>query len=252
MLGGTFVGVAVQRWLPDRHRTRDTVESIRLVITILVTFAALVLGLLVSSAKAEFDLHTNELRRFGIDLIELDARLREYGPEAGPMRVLLRRYTAAAIADTWPGEALPGGSYPVHLNPVLRGSIESGELSRMLTRLEEMVQGIEPASPLQGRIAARLRDRMLATTEQRWVLVEGAHPTISWPFLALLMLWLVVIFMIFGLSSPRNGLIYVVILLSAVSVSSSLYLILDLDSPLSGPLRVSSQPMRDALQHMDQ
>lgn len=95
---------------------------------------------------------------------------------------------------------------------------------------------------------------MQATLQQRWMLIETAHPTISWPFLALplLMLWLLIIFAIFGLTSPGNSLIRVVILLSAISVTSSLYLILDLDTPFGGILAVSSQPLRDALANMDQ
>jgi uncharacterized membrane protein len=177
LLIASNVGLFLQRWMREHHRSRNTIDSVRLVITMLVTFAALVLGLLVTASKNSFDEHTQVVRHFGTRLIELDFRLREYGPQADPIRAVLRRYTAA---------------------------------------------------------------------------IEGALPTISSSFLLLLMLWLVIIFVTFGLASPRNGVIQVVILLSALSVASSLYLIVDLDSPFGGLLWVSSQPMRDALMHMDQ
>jgi len=63
---------------------------------------------------------------------------------------------------------------------------------------------------------------------------------------------LVIVFFMFGIIAPRNSLIYISILLASLSISSTLFVILDLDTPLSGLIRVSSQPLRDALMHMDE
>src|SRR5580698_8948911 len=100
----TVAGFRLRRVLAERHFNRDTLDSMRLVITMLVTFAALVLGLLTSSVKARFDRQTDVMRSYGINLIELDQGLRDYGPDADPARALVRSYTAAAIFDTWPDE----------------------------------------------------------------------------------------------------------------------------------------------------
>jgi membrane protein implicated in regulation of membrane protease activity len=86
----------------------------------------------------------------------------------------------------------------------------------------------------------------------RWILVEGASSRVSSIFLGALMLWLVIVFLMFGIVAPRNSLIYVSILLASLSVSSTLFVILDLDAAMSGLIRISSQPLRDALLHMDQ
>jgi hypothetical protein len=59
------------------------------------------------------------------------------------------------------------------------------------------------------------------------------------------------IFGVFGLSSARNLVVSVTIVMCALSISSAVYLILDLDSPLTGLIRVSSGPLRSALSHID-
>ena len=251
LLGFSHTGLYCRRWMREHHRSRDTIDSVRLVIAILVTFAALVLGLLVTSVKSDFDAHTAAVRRLGVRLTELDARLREYGPQTEPIRRLVRQYTAAAIATTWPDEPAPKGDYPSRLTQATPGSLESEQLTEMLMRADAMVQQLTPANGFQTRVASLAQSAMQAALQARWAVIESASPTISWPFLSLLMFWLVVIFAVFGLASPPNGVIQAVIVLAAVSLASSLYLILDLDTPLSGFMSVSSQPMRDALRHMD-
>jgi hypothetical protein len=104
LLGGSALGVFVRRFLSERHRSPETNDMIRLVVTMLVTFAALVLGLLTSSVKASFDTVDTDLRGVAIQLIQLDRSLRIYGSETMPARILLRSYTAAKIAATWADE----------------------------------------------------------------------------------------------------------------------------------------------------
>ena len=252
LLIASNTGLVLQRWMREHHRGRDTVDSVRLVITMLVTFAALVLGLLVTASKSSFDEHTEMVRDFGIRLIELDFRLREYGPQADPIRAVLRQYTAAMVASTWPNEPAPPGEYPSHLVPAVPNSFESGLLTGLFRQAVTMVDHLKPETPFQARLTPVVALAMKAALDARWVMIERATPTISSSFLLLLILWLVIIFLVFGLVSPRNGVIQVVIVLSALSVASSVYLIVDLDSPFGGLLLVSSQPMRDALLHMDQ
>src|SRR5471032_2267916 len=123
LLVSCAIGLSLQARLAERHRSRETIDAIRLVISILVTLTALVLGLLTSSVKTAFDDFGGRLRGYGADIIALDERLREYGDAATPARALLRTYTAAAIADTWPTEPKPAGSYPTHLKSFAPGTI---------------------------------------------------------------------------------------------------------------------------------
>lgn len=249
LLGGSALGVFVRPFLSERHRSAETTDLIRLVVTMLVTFAALVLGLLTTSVKASFDSVDDDLRSFAINIIQLDRSLRQYGSETDRARAVLRSYTAAAIASTWTTEPKPPGNYyPSRVSPPPSAdSIESTSLGDMLTRLEVDLRRLEPQDPMHRRLALVILNQFERLTRMRWRLIEEAHSSISMPFYIVLTLWLVIVFASFGLSAPRNILSYITILLGALSIASVIYVILDLDTPFTGILMVSSQPMRDAL-----
>jgi hypothetical protein len=251
LLMSAFAGAWVQKVLPTQHQTTDTVDSVRLVMTMLLTVSAVVLGLLTSSAKARHDDQVSNLERYSVDLIELDQRLRQYGPGAFEIRSRLRAYTAAAIADTWPNEPHPPGRYPQGREIGATSGVESFTLGEYLAVIDRMIEELVPKDVFHQQTAERLRARVADVLQQRWRLIASTHSTISWPFLTVLLFWLVIIFAIFGLTSPRNVLVHVVIVLGALSVSSSVYLILEFDAPQAGLLRVPSQSLRDALSHMD-
>lgn len=251
LLISAFIGAWAQKALPDHHRSRDTIELVRLVITMLVTLSAVVLGLLISSAKARHDDEIGNLERYSVDLIELDQRLRQYGPDATDIRAELRAYTAAAIADTWPAEPLPTGRYERRTKTGYGSSVENATLGDRLAGIDHAIQMLSPTDTYHQHTAERLRDRSADVLQQRWRLIASTHGTISWPFLTVMLFWLVIMFAIFGISSPPNALVYVVVVLSALSIASSVYLVLDFDSPETGLLRIPSLPMRGALSHMD-
>ncbi|MGH7112950.1 MAG: hypothetical protein ACREE9_00450 [Stellaceae bacterium] len=249
LLGGSVCGLIAQPFLSERHRSAETTDLIRLVVTMLVTFAALVLGLLTTSVKASFDSVDDDLRSFAINIIQLDRSLRQYGGEADPARALLRGYTAAAIASTWTTEPKPPGNYyPAQVSPPpSTASIESTSLGDMLTRLEIDLRRLEPRDPMHRRLAPVILNQFERMTRMRWRLIEEAHSSISMPFYVVLALWLVIVFASFGLSAPRNILSYITIFLGALSIALVIYVILDLDTPFTGIMMVSSQPMHDAL-----
>jgi hypothetical protein len=130
-------------------------------------------------------------------------------------------------------------------------TVESVALSAVLARIDLAIRVLRPADQLQTSLASDLRNRMSALLEQRQELIENARPAIAWPFLLIMMFWLVVIFVIAGLSSSRNILVLTVTALAALSLASSIYLVLELDTPLSGYIIISSGPLRDALLHLE-
>jgi hypothetical protein len=248
---GTVVGYWLRHVLAERHFNRDTLDSMRLVMSMLITFAALVLGLLTSTVKARFDRQTDELRSYSINLIELDQRLRNYGPDAAATRALIRRYTAAAIFDTWPTEPRPSGIYPVGLKARDSEHVESLTLGDMLNQAALSIDTLVPDDAFHERQALALQAHIANTKQIRWTLIEMAHSTISWPFLLLLIFWLTVVFTMFGLIAPRNRVMYATIFCCGLSVASALLLILSFDTPYGGLLSLPSEPLRDALAHMD-
>jgi len=227
------------------------VESIRLIMGMLLTFSAIVLGLLTSNAKQRYDGWNRDLSAFGVVLVELDHRLRTYGPEADGIRSLLRSYTAAALADTWPNEPAPSGRYPRFSHASNQSSVEGTELGEMLSEIDVEIENLTPRDDFHRQTAARLRDRVANAIEQRWRLIFAANSTISWSFLLVLTSWLSIIFAIFGLTSPRGRLVYAVVGLSALSIASPLYLIISYSEARTELVQLSSFPMRAALSHMD-
>lgn len=251
LLMATSIGVWVRPLLPEEHKAHETVQLIQLVIGMLVTFAALVLGLLTASAKSSFDTAANDLRTYAADLIEFDTTMRELGSDADESRRLLRQYTAAAIASTWPREPAPSGDYPKVTSPQNNSqNLENVRLGDMLTSVGRQLRQLQPRDSLQQRALEDALTQYRRVVDARWKIIEEAHSSISQPFFKTLTFWLGVIFLSFGLIAPRNTLALVTISLGAVSIASAVYVIVDLDTPFSGPIVISSLPLRDALTHL--
>jgi hypothetical protein len=179
--------------------------------------------------------------------------LREYGPQTERARGILRSYTAGAIASTWPGEpAPPGDYYPQRLpKSVSDTTIESTMLGDMLTSVGTELRRLEAYDAMHRRLLADSLSLFERLLQRRWKLIEEAHGSISVPFYAMLVFWLVVVFASFGLNAPRNLLAFSMIALGALSIASAIYVILDLDTPFTGIFIVSSEPLRHALAHMN-
>ena len=251
MLLSAAAGLWVRRRIDNRHLSQDAIDSIRPLMGMLLTFAAIVLGLLTSNAKQRFDGLTDNLSGFSAELIQLDDRLRFYGPQAEAARALLRAYTAAAIADSWPFEPPPPGDYPRLAHHTPDRGIEDVRLGAMLNRLDQMIERLEPADDFHRSVALALRAQIHSTVAQRWHLIFAARSTIAWPYLLILTTWLCIIFAIFGMTSPKNRVVYVVVVLAALSIASPLYLIIDYSDSLSGSIALASASLRQALAHMD-
>jgi Protein of unknown function (DUF4239) len=249
LLGGSALGVFVRRFLSERHRSPETNDLIRLVVTMLVTFAALVLGLLTSSVKASFDTVDTDLRGVAIQLIQLDRSLSIYGSETMPARILLRSYTAAKIAATLTSEPSPTGNYypRTPAGSATDVDIEDTSLGQMLSEVEADLRDLQPRDPMHRQLSLTILTQFEQLMRMRWKVIEEAHNSISTPFYIVLAFWLVIVFASFGLNAPRNLLSYITIMLGALSIASVIFVILDLETPFSGLFMVSSQPMRDAL-----
>ncbi|KQR90036.1 hypothetical protein ASG35_02075 [Burkholderia sp. Leaf177] len=253
LLAAAGGGVVIRPLLPEEHKAFETVQLLKLVIGMLVTFAALVLGLLTASAKTLFDTTNNDIRTYATALIQLDNSLRQYGPDADNPRQILRTYTAAAISSTWAQEAPPPGDYfPKNLPPNPSAQhLDSRELGSLLERAQHEVRELQPHDPYHQNMDNEALRRFDDLIQQRWKIVEEARGSISTPFDRILVFWLVVIFLCFGLIAPRNALAFVIITLGALSIASAVLVILDLGTPFSGPIIVPSQPLRDALAYLN-
>jgi hypothetical protein len=248
LLSAAGLGMYLHGRLGERHRTSETVDHVRLVVSILVTFTALVLSLLLSEVKGTFDTFDARLRAFAGDLTNLDIHLREYGADAEPIRATLRKYVAAAIADSWRDEPAPSGDYPrFEYAP----GVERQQLGALLIQVDFAIHKLDPPDRFRQRLADSLTNQIDEALHARRQLLETSRGTISWPLMLAVCAWLAVVFGVFGLLSPRNAVVYLSIVTCAICVASAVFLIDDFDSPLGGFMRVPSDSMRATLSRID-
>lgn len=243
------VGLAVQPLLAERHRARASTDIIWLVVGMIVTFSALVLGLLISSQKASFDLANHNRSEFAASLTQFDQCLRNFGPEAEVVRQSMIAYTAASIAATWPAEKSPQVTLPAGLMGRIPQLGESAVLGDVLNSAEMALRNLHPTDAVHEKLAAHCLDDFHGVVTQRWAMIAETSG-LQGPFYAVLVFWLAVIFGIFGLFAPRNLIVLVAMGLCAVCLAAALFIIKELDSPYSGVIRISSDAMREAMAHM--
>jgi hypothetical protein len=242
-------GFFVNARLPERHRSRDSIELIQLLMGLLVTFTAIVLGLLTTSVKSGFEAAYDARGTYAGELAQLDRCLRTYGPETQAARQQLHSYAAAIIASTWPSEPPPKGvSYPDTAHMPQTG--EDSVLAELINDVGVAVRSLQPSDTFHRNEASACAEQYNDMIKSRWIVIEGVHRSISAPFYWVLVFWLVILFACFGLRAPPTRLSLIVIALCALSVSSAIFVILDMDLPYGGLFGISSESMRNALADM--
>jgi uncharacterized membrane protein (DUF485 family) len=238
VVGAASLGAFFRGVLPAHHLSDESKDAVKIGIGLIATLAALVLGLLVASAKSSFDTKSEEIKESAAKIILLDHNLRQYGPEAKEVRELVHRVAAAKVNLGWVKDNLQPDSHGPAGIPPVAGSIEE---------VQQKLRALSPTSDAQRSLQARTLELSGDLAQTRWLLIEQSESSISLPFLVLLVLWLAVIFASLGLFAPRNGTVYAIIFVCALSVSSAIFLILEMDRPFEGLLRISDAPLRSAI-----
>lgn len=235
MTMGAAFGALMRRMLPDHHLSSDSRDVVKLGAGLIATQAALVVGLLVSSAKASLDSANNGLTQMGAKIILLDHVLSRFGPEASESRVRLRAVVAHGIERIWPsGESTGTG-------------LSAAENSSDWGVVGDMVQQLAPANDVQTQLRGQALQLTNDIAQLRLVLLEQTHSSLPPAFLIVLVFWFTVLFAVFALLTPANPTVAVVIFVCAASVSGAIFLIYEMNQPLRGMVKVSAAPMRAAL-----
>lgn len=218
--------------LPPHHRQDDTQASIRLVASIFVVMTSLVLGLMINTAKNKFDAINRDVHTFATQLILLDRTLRLYGPDASDTRQRLHAYAQRAANGKWTSD-----------DP---HTIADRTSEHLLTEVGNGLRAMQPADAERLSVWNDARQQLRSIVELRWALVEQAEGSIPTPLLVMLVAWLILIFGSFGYRAPQNLVVVTTLVLSAALIAGTLYLILDLDGPFSGPIQISPAPLQRA------
>jgi len=233
IFGGSLIGIALRSALSDRTLNSEKKDVLRLALGLITTLSALVLGLLISTAKGSYDNKRTQVKQIATNVIFVDRALKVYGPDASGVRKALQGQVAALIAQI---EFSGAGSSTV------RPSAQTD-----LSDFYRMVLQLSPRDEGQRTLKAEVLRSSLEIGRIRASTLARESTSIPVPFLVILVFWLTTLFAGFGLFATRDLLTVVALCVCALTVSTAIFLIFDMDQPLTGFMKLSIEPIRNAL-----
>jgi hypothetical protein len=236
VFGAALLAMRLRALLPEHHLSADTKDTVKLTMGLVATMTALVLGLLVASAKGTYDTQRTAIVQMAGKAAFLDRVLAHCGPDAAKARAALRQALEGALVQIWPQSA----GHAAQLAPNLARS-ES---------LYEAIQDLAPQNDAQRAQKSQALAIAMDLGQMRWLLFEQSGTSISTPLLVIVVCWLAILFFSFGLFGPPNPTAIAALLVAALSVSAAIFVILELDRPFGGLVRISNQPVLSALSQL--
>ncbi len=238
IFGGALLGMFLREIMPQSNLTDESKDSVKLGMGLVATMCALVLGLLIASAKTYYDTQNSELTEMSAKVVLLDRMLAHYGPETNESRAFLRSVVERSIDRLWKRGGAPGSQ----LDPA---AVSSEALS-------EKTLALSPKDERQRSIQTQAVTLEISLAQTRWLMFEQSSTQVPKPLMVTLIFWLTIIFMGWGIFAPRNAMVVATWFVSALSVSGAIFLILEMYTPYAGLILVSSDPLRAALAHLGQ
>ena len=233
IFGGSLAGIVLRSVLPERYFTNEEKDVLRLGLGLIATLSALVLGLLISTAKSSYDAKRSQLTQIATEVILLDRSLELYGAETNAARHALRNQVASLVTE-------------IHC---LKSTSSKLQLSSQadLTDFYKMVRRLSPRDDGQRSLKTEALRISLEVGQIRASELARESSSIPMPFLVVLVFWLAALFTGFGLFALRNLLAVTALCVCALTVSTAVFLILDMDQPLTGFMKISVEPLRNAI-----
>lgn len=232
LFSSAMLGLILQRWLPEHHLSANAKDTVKIAMGLVATMTALVLGLLVASAKGSYDTQRNEVILMAAKTAFLDRILTVYGPESMPTRTELRGTITSAVERLWSDGPSQGPQAP---------AMEHGKA------LYDALQKLQPRDDSQRALKSQAAQIVMDLGQMRWLLYAQSGTSISKPLLLVVVSWLTFTFLSFGLFAPHNATVIGALLLASFSVAGSILLILELDRPFTGLIQIPSETLRHTL-----
>ena len=233
---GTFLALWLSRRLPEAHLTGDSRDVVKQGLGVIGTLTALVLGLLVASTKGTYDAQSGTIKEVAAQFALMDRVLARYGPETREAREELRNLAQAVLDQFWPQ------SGPIQL---------TGGASRQIGEaFFDRVAALEPKTEAQRLLKSRALETTVGLAQLRQRLVVNSDRTLPTSLLVLLAFWQTTLFAGFGLLAPRNATAMIVLCICMLASCSALFVVLELDRPFEGMIRISDAPIRTVLSHL--
>lgn len=233
VFGGAMLGMYARNVVSTDHLRDDVKDVVRISTGLIGTIAALVLGLLIASAKSSYDARVTQFKQITTNVILLDLLLEQYGPDAQNLRTMLR-IGVPMMVERITNEGRSGKPAPFETIPEAQ-------------RFVNAIQGLRPATEAQHALQTRIVDAAVQLAQSRLALFTQSHESIPAPFLTILIFWLAVIFASFGLFVRPVAIVVITFVVGALSVSGALFLILEMDQPFAGLFQISTGTLTNAL-----
>ncbi len=231
-VGMAALGALLRACLPPHHLSEQSRDVIKLVMGLVATMAALVLGLLIASSKNFYDTQTAELQTISANVIKLDGLLAEYGPETKPLREGLRHEVEGSYQRVWLDHAGRAASI--------------GEQSKS-EGLARGIRALSPQTDAQRGLQRNALDITNSLGEARLLMMEQIGTALNWPFLTIMVFWIAVLFLGFGMFAPPNATAFTTLVVGALSTASAIFMILEMSMPYDGLVHISPAPLLAAL-----
>ena len=238
VFGGGLLGLLLRRFLPNHHLSDESMGMVKLGAGLIATLCALVLGLLIASAKGAYDRVNDEVTQTAAKVVMLDRALAQYGPETTDVREVLRQGYASAVESVFSTDG--------------KATIDAPERRAGVELLQHKLRELAPKNDRQRSVQSEALALGRDLAQTRWLLIAQGHGALPTPFVVVLALWLAIMFAGFGLVSARNATVIAALLVCALSVSGAIFLIEEMQRPLQGLMQISSAPSRNALSHLGQ
>jgi hypothetical protein len=233
--GGALLGMLLRNALSGHHLSTDAKDVVRLGTGLIGTIAALVLGLLIASAKSSYDTQSSQLKQMTANIVLLDNLLVQYGPKTETARNLLRRSVVILTDRMW----RENSSDLAKTTPF--------EASAASEVFYAKLQGLSPQNDSERALQARAIQTSTDVAQTRLLLFVQTNNSIPMPFLVVLIFWLTIIFARFSLFAQPNAIVIGSLFVFVLSAAGAIYLILEPGQPFAGLMQISSAPLRSAL-----
>jgi Protein of unknown function (DUF4239) len=233
---GALLGMFIRTILPAHHLSPESKDVVKVAMGLIGTMGALLLGLLVASAKNTYDTEKTAFTQMSSKIIFLDRVMAHYGPETKESRDLLRRAVVRVLNQIWPQDS----SRPAELDPTAAGA----------EVIIDKMQALAPQNDAQRALKGQALSIIADLGQTRWLMFEQSGGSVSMALVVVVVFWLTILFVSFGLYAPPNTTVIAALFVCALSVSGALFLILELDHPFEGLIQIPSTPLRNALAHL--
>lgn len=236
--GASLLAIAVRRRMPPDHMEGDSKDVVKLVLGLIATLTALVLGLLISSGYSAYLAQQTEVQQLGVRLFQVDRTLAQFEPETHEQRDELRKMVTRIVLRVWPTEGAPTPA--------------SGTFQKEGENLFAGVVALTPNSELQRLAQIRVLQLLENIAETRQIMIQQSQAKLPRPILIALLSWVTALFLGFGLLARFNATVITALLVGSLSVAGAVFLIVEMSQPYGGWMQISSAPLRAVLAQMGQ